>query len=334
MQTAILEHILGANKRSDLFGSDEDANKIEYRRLLRGSHPDMFTEPAHKAKAQKAFVRLTELWNSSVSANPAASPHLKTRKHEYIIGDKFHEDDVFNAYSATYDAGYEKCELWIAKNPQDSDIARNAGMNIRKLNKEVPERYQAFFPKLVESFKYRQDGMDHGVIAQKMPEGFYSLSQVRQAYPNGISGRDVAWMFKRMLVAVGNTHDAGLVHGGISNDAFIIHPQFHGLMLRNWQYSVETGEALTAIDPSVKDLYPESVYEKKTQDYHLDVRMTALTARNLLEEKAPPQLRIFFSGCLVSSVPHPASLLKEFDDLLLRIYGEPKFHEFRMPKGF
>lgn len=331
MQTAILEQILEANTRSDLFGSDEEANKVEYRRLLRGSHPDMFIEPEHKVKAQKAFVRLSELWNSSGFAQPAASPHLKTRKHEYVIGDKFHEDDVFNAYKATYDAGYETCELWIAKNPQDSDISRNAGVNLRKLNKEVPERYRAFFPELVESFKYRQDGLDHGVVAQKIPGGFYSLAQVHQAYPHGISGRDVAWMFKRMLVAVGNAHDAGLVHGGISDNAFIIHPQFHGLMLRNWQYSVETGEALSAIDPSVRDLYPGSVFEKKPQDYRLDVRMAALVAQKLLEDKAPRQLRIFFSGCLVSSVPHPASLLNEFDDLLLRVYGEPKFHEFRMP---
>lgn len=331
MQTAILDHILTASSRSDLFGADADANKVEYRRLLRGSHPDMFTEPRHKEKAQKAFVRLTELWNGSATPKPAASPHLKTKKHEYVLGDKFHEDDVFNAYNATYDAGYEKCELWIAKNAQDSDIARNAGMNLKKLNKDVPERYRAFFPELVEAFKYRQDGIDHGVIAQKIPEGFYSLSQVHKAYPNGISGRDVAWMFKRMLVAIGNAHDAGLVHGGISDEAFIIHPQFHGLMLRNWQYSVETDEALTAIDPSVRDLYPASVFAKEPQDYRLDVRMAALTAQKLLEDKAPRQLRIFFSGCLVSSVPHPSVLLKEFDDLLLRVYGEPKFNEFKMP---
>lgn len=331
MQTAILEHILEANTRSDLFGVDEDANKAEYRRLLRGSHPDMFIEPKHKAMAQKAFVRLTDLWNASGSSKPARSASIKTKKHEYAIGDKFHEDDVFNAYAATYDAGYENCELWIAKNPQDNDIARNAGLNLKRLNKEVPERYRAFFPQFVETFRYRQGNMDRGVVAQTIPEGFYSLSEVKKAYPQGLSGRDVAWMFKRMLVAVGNTHDAGLVHGGISDDAFIIHPELHGLMLRNWQYSVDTESALTAIDPAVRPRYPQSVFDKEPQDYRLDVRMAALAATDLLEDKAPRQLRIFFSGCLVSSVPHPSVLLKEFDDLLLRIYGEPKYHVFTMP---
>lgn len=333
--TIIIDKILKATNRKELFGSGNDGSMRQaYRKLARQSHPDMFSNPTDKLRAEKAFKHLTLLWESTPDNRPAKNSLVVTKKHSYDLGSKIHEDDFFIAYNASYDDGHEQCELWITRNPQDNDLGQNAGNSLKKLNKEVPEKFSAFFPELVESFKYRQHGVNHATIAQKIPVGFVSLAEVKKAYPQGISGRDVAWMFKRMLVAIGNTHDAGLVHGGISGNAFMIHPELHGLILRNWQYSVVTNEALTAIDPTVKTFYPESVFKKEPQGYALDIRMAAKVAQELLEEKAPRQLRIFFSGCMVSSMPHPAQLLMEFDDLLLRFYGAPKFHVFTMPEKY
>lgn len=331
--TVILDQILSAHTCTELFGNGNlDSMRINYRRLARQSHPDMFTNSRDKEKAQKAFVHLTNLWEEKEKSKAPKSSQIITKKHTYDLGSKCHEDDVFVAYKATYDAGYENCELWITRNPQDNDLAHAAGMALKKLNKEVPDNFKAFFPEFVELFKYRQAGADRSTIAQKIPAGFYSLAEVKEAYPQGIHGRDVAWMFKRMLVAIGNTHDTGLVHGGISDEAFLIHPEMHGLVLRNWQYSVEANEPLTAIDASVRNSYPQSVFDKKPQDYRLDVSMAARLAKGLLHADAPRQLGIFFTGCMMASVPHPADLLMEFDDLLLRIYGTPKFHQFAMPE--
>lgn len=330
--TVILEQILSATTRTELFGDgDMDSMRINYRRLARQSHPDMYTGIKDKEKAQKAFVHLTTLWESHEKPKVAQKSQIITKKHSYELVDKIHEDDVFMAYKATYDSGFEDCELWIIRNPADNDLGQVAGSSLKKLNKEVPDRFRAFFPEFVEMFKYRQGGNDRAVVAQKIPEGFYSIAEVKKAYPQGIHGRDVAWMFKRMLVAIGNTHDTGLVHGGISDDAILIHPEMHGLMLRNWQYSVETDNPLTAIDATCRNSYPMSVFDKEPQDYRLDVSMAAKIAKSLLSSDAPRQLGIFFAGCMVSSLPHPADLLTEFDELLVRIYGSPKFHVFTMP---
>lgn len=331
----VLDKILNAKTRQELFGDgNTESMRQAYRKLARQSHPDMFSNRTEKERAQKAFIRLTDLWESSTkAAKPAKTSLIVTKKHSYDLGIKFNENDVFVAYNATYDAGHEDCELWITRNPQDNDLAQNAGTALKKLNKEVPEEFRAFYPEFIEMFKYRQGGTDRTTIAQKVPDDFVSIAEVKKAYPRGIHGRDVAWMFKRMLVAVGNAHDVGLVHGGISDEAILIHPEFHGLMLRNWQYSVETGETLTAIDGSVRDNYPASVFAKEEQNYRLDVNMAAKIARSLLADDAPRQLRIFFGGCMVNSIPHPAHLLNDFDELLYRIYGAPKFHVFTMPKA-
>lgn len=331
--TIVIDRILNAKTRSELFGTgNEGAMRQAYRRLARLSHPDMFSHPSEKLRAEKAFKHLTLLWEDNPKAKPANTSLIVTKKHSYELGAKFDENDVSLAYNATYDAGHEKCELWITRNPQDNDLGQNAGSAVKKLNKEVPMEYRAFYPEFVEMFKYRQGGVDHTTIAQKVPEGFVPLKKVKEAYPQGINGRDAAWMFKRMLVSIGNAYDTGLVHGGISLDAFLIHPELHGLILRNWQYSVPVGEALTAIDSTVRDYYPQSVFDKNPQNYALDVRMAAKIITGLLEDKAPRQLRIFLSGCMIASMPHPAQLLAEFDELLIRVYGAPKFHVFTMPR--
>lgn len=331
--TIVIDRILKATTRQELFGTgDDDSMRQTYRKLARQSHPDMFSSPHEKARAEKAFKHLTVLWEESAKNKVAGSSSVVTKKHSYDVGVKLYENDVFVAHHASYDAGHKECELLISRSPADNDLLQAAGSSLKKLNKDVPENYRAFFPEFVEMFKYRQQGVDRATVAQKMPEGFVSLKKVKEAYPHGINGRDVAWIFKRMLVAIGNSHDAGLVHGGISGDAFLIHPELHGVILSGWQYSVETGKPLVAIDASVKSFYPESVFSKEAQDYRLDIRMAAKLAQDLLEANAPRQLRIFLSGCMVSSVPHPADLLTEFDELLLRIYGAPKFHVFTMPK--
>ena len=330
--TTVIDRILMASTRQELFGTgNEGSMRQAYRKLARQSHPDMFSKTSDKLRAEKAFKHLTLLWENSAKPKPANESLIVTKKHSYELGDKFYENDVFIAYHATYDAGHEKCELLITRNPQDNDLSQNAGAALKKLNKEVPEEYRAFYPDLVEIFKYRQQGSDRATVVQKIPEGFVTLAEVKKAYPKGINGRDVAWIFKRMLVSIGNAHDVNLVHGGISDETFMIHPELHGLILKDWHYSVETNLALTAINSKVKASYPESVFNKLPQDYRLDVRMAAKIAQDLLEDRAPRQLRIFLSGCQVSSVPHPAELLAEFDELLIRIYGSPKFHVFEMP---
>ncbi|MGH3238625.1 MAG: adenylosuccinate synthetase, partial [Streptosporangiaceae bacterium] len=48
--------------------------------------------------------------------------------------------------------------------------------------------------------------------------GFRSLAEVRAAFPAGIDPRDAAWMWRRLLVAAGAAHRAGVIHGAVLFD--------------------------------------------------------------------------------------------------------------------
>jgi hypothetical protein len=329
-----ISRVLDARSATILFGASEAKGaRKEYRRLARLVHPDMFTKNAEKERAAQAFARLNLLWESMSTTNggPTKSNTVKTRRHEYVIEGEVGTDDIFTTFAASYDAGYEHCLIAVAKDPQDNDLASARSDALRKL-KNAPDSYSMYYPDLVESFRYRQAGIDHPACAEKVPEGFRPLTDVLKAYPQGIDGKDVAWMFRRMLVALGNAHDLGLIHSAPFLEAFLIHPQMHGVILTGWQYSVPTGESLKAVPSSHKSAYPPSALSKEPVDYRLDIKISANAACELLKNDQPSQLRAFFKGCQVASPPVASVLLAEFDELLERLYGKRSFHEFVLPE--
>jgi hypothetical protein len=57
--------------------------------------------------------------------------------------------------------------------------------------------------------------------------GFRSLAVVRTAFPAGIDPRDAAWIWRRLLDAVGAAHRAGVIHGAVLPEHVMIHPAEH-----------------------------------------------------------------------------------------------------------
>jgi len=328
--------VLEAKDAAALFGSHEKRSKIIYRRLARSVHPDLFPD-AEKKTAEKAFIKLTDLWNThtkvaTAGGTPAAAKNtIKTKKHSYSVDGEIDLPGIYARHYASYDAGYEKCQLLVVREPQDSDLAGRHIDALKKLNKDVPEAYRAFYPELLESFRYRTEtNTDHIAFTQKIPEGFSTFARILEVYPEGISGRDVAWIFKRMLTAVGNAHDIGLVHGAPTLDAFLVHPEFHGVILSEWQYSVPTGETMKALPPEFASDYPTYVLDKEQVTYALDIYLCAVTAQKLLRKDAPRQFTAFFNACKLRKPLEAKHLLKEFDVLLQRLYGPPQFHAFTL----
>ena len=68
--------------------------------------------------------------------------------------------------------------------------------------------------------------------------GWYTLAEVRRAYPMGVDPKDMAWMWRRLLVALGFAHLNGVIHGAVLPDNISILPGQHGLLLENWSQAV------------------------------------------------------------------------------------------------
>lgn len=333
MQT--LENILEVKTPQELFGDKAQAQRV-YQRLLHIAHPDMYGDEQMKIKANSAFIRLNELWEA-FNKHPLGnklndSSTIRTKKHEYSLGEKFYDADGVSYYFATYDAGHERAVIVIPSEVQDNDLIENYSASLNKLKKEVNKKYEAFFPKYIEAFRFKINGQVKQLLAYSQPSNLFTLKQIHDEYPEGLHGRDLAWIFKRLLVAIGNTHEVGIVHGGINLDAVLIEPDQHGVLLTSWQYSVAKGEPLTALPSAYKANYPSYVFEKKPTRNELDIMLAAKTMETLMRSDTPKPLVAFLKGCQLNTLPSAGALLTEFDALLERVYGERRFHVFTMPR--
>lgn len=326
--------VLTAHRPSDLFGTNEKRSKIVFRRLARAVHPDMYPDN-EKDVAQKAFVKLSLLWEKYQTLNSpdkgSESNTIVTRRAKYTLGESFSTKGVFSRYNASYDDGHESCQILITKSPKNSDLASSYSQALKTLKQEVPENFRGFYPELIEAFKYRTpDNTDHPAIVQSIPGGFVPFSEILRVYPQGIGGRDIAWIFKRVLTALGNAHDVGLVHGAATLNSFWIDAEKHGVILSEWQHSVTLNEPLKIIDTHYKEDYPQSVFDKEPANHHADIYVAAKMMNRLLRDDTPKPLRIFFKSCLTVKNLDAKHLLREFDYLLERMYGKPKYNPFTL----
>lgn len=340
-ETAVLDEVLNATSLMHLEGADGKKPNRVYLMYARKVHPDMFQDEDLKAKAEKAMAHLSvlkEQGEGKVSGPSASKPRanknvVRTKKHTYELRHVFHKNDTFTKYNTTYDDGHKEALLSILNSPQDTDLAEAHVDAIKRL-KDVPDEYRLFFPALIEDFKYRDEatGDERMIVATHEAPGFRTMADILEVYPQGISGRDVAWMFRRMLVAVGNAHELGIVNGAPNFDSFMIHDAQHGMILTDWQYSVEIGQPLKAFSSKYKAYYPKYALEGEPVDDRLDLYIISKMAELLLAQGQPQQLRSFFKGCQLLKVPNAAELLREFDTLLERVYGERKFNVFSLDK--
>lgn len=333
------KQVLEAANATILFGKNEKRAKINYRRLAKSIHPDMFSKQSDKDEANKAFQKLNELWesyNGSSNGEPNTTttktkPNtVKTSKREYALVQEILGDPFFTRFNATYDDGHLNATVLLTANSGDDDLTENHIRAIRKIQQDIPKEFQAFYPDIVELFQHEKDNEKRRGIVQTHHEGLVPFNKIMERYPKGISGRDVAWIFRRMLVAVGNAHDIGLVNSAITMDTLYIQPEQHGVVLSDWQYSVDEGQTLRAVPPKWKIYYPEIYLNKAKVTPSLDINMCAQVANMLLGKDEPKQFRTFFKVCSKEKTLDASTLLREFDILLERLYGKPKFHPFTL----
>jgi serine/threonine protein kinase len=304
----------------DLFGSDAAST---YRRLARLTHPD-----AHPGsypgdgRAARAFAKLATLWQQH---NDGRSPLVA-------------RGDIANLYQVRQGL------LKMARDPGDNDLMRREATALTQLRDGTDARLRAYFPELVQAQR-RQD--PHSGITRRANvigrlDGFHSLAEVRAAFPGGIDPRDAAWMWRRLLVAVGAAHRAGLIHCAVLPEHVLIHPGEHGLVLVDWCYSVPAGpraadraRRIPALVRRYRDWYPPEIPAGQPAGQDLDIWLATRCMTGVIGTCMPARMAAFADGCLLASPrrrPDDAwRLLAEFDDLLGRLYGARRFRPFAMP---
>jgi hypothetical protein len=164
--------------------------------------------------------------------------------------------------------------------------------------------------------------------------GFVSLAEVGTAFPGGLDPRDAAWMWRRLLVAIGAAHRAGVIHGAVLPEHVMIHPAEHGLVLVDWCYSLPAPAGrLAAMVGRYRDWYPPDAAAQAGPG--LDIWLATRCMTELIGPRLPDRMASFAAGCTLASPRRRPSdawpLLAEYDDLLARLYGPRIFRPFAMP---
>ncbi|MEV6211933.1 molecular chaperone DnaJ [Kitasatospora sp. NPDC051914] len=336
--TEALAAVLGAAAPADLFPTDTADAARRYRRLARLLHPDTAPE-AHRARATTAFVALGRLWEQHNGPAAGAADELRTARHTYRLGPVAATGDIAVLRTATTTSG-ARVLLKIPRSAADNDLMEREAAALTRLARHGDRRFHAYAPTLLESFGHQDAGdpaaEPRQVNALVRQSGLRPLTDVLAAYPDGIDPRDAAWIWRRLLVALGYAHRAGVRHGAVLPEHVLVHPAEHGLVLVDWCYA---GTGAPAPAPALVErhraLYPPEVPARQAVTEATDIHLATRCIELLMGGRAPKQIRAFIAGCTLPAEPrrpHNAwKLLAELDELLHALYGPRTFRPFHLP---
>ena len=174
-------------------------------------------------------------------------------------------------------------------------------------------------------------------------EGSFSLAELRGRWlpGGGLDLRHTAWIWRRLLFALGHAHNAGLTHGSVLPEAVRILPVEHGLVLTDWCHgsagSVVPAPGNRSAMTRHSEFYPIGLLAGEPQTPGSDIFMATKTMADLtkLDDLDRPEVAAFVRGCTLETdhqQPQDAfALLNEFDRLLEDLFGPRKFTPLVMP---
>lgn len=328
-----------------------------YRAIAKIAHPDMYRNEQEQALAQKTFTLLSQ-WFQRAKEKIIRGEYgkrvdelicLRTRTREYWVQATHTEQPFFNTYSCSFmeKGALHPAILKIVRDPRDNYLLEHEATALQIFSHHPDSRkFAPYIPTLLDAFLYEDEHVDRQAIILEMSGGWHSLEEVHNAYPDGIEPKDMAWMWRRLLVVLGFSHLNNVVHGTVLPNSIWIRPQEHGLLLMNWHCAVfdsfMTGQYLETVDRKYQSWYPAEILNQETPLFGTDIQMSAECMiwllggdprKKVLPDSVPTPLKTFLKGCILPGTRAPQNawaLKEEFDELIGRLWGERKFHPFIM----
>lgn len=342
--------LLAAKSPDEVFGGAKTAAEAmtEYRRIAQMLHPDKHAaDPELFELATEALVALNVIFAKiGASVSPPVAPRspvaIEVGKRRYVVGDQYAVGDVATLYRV--EGAGEPALLKVAHTSAENDLMV---AEVAALKKLIAKANTKFFPRLIDSFTIRGTVGRRQAIVVPLYNEHVPIWRALATYPLGVDFRDVTWMFKRMLVAIGSAHRAGLAHGAVLPRHVLVHPKEHGAKIVGWTHSVPLGKPLRSISADNRAYYPPELLTKSPTTPSSDVYMAAMSAIALMSGgkpdpsalgvDVPPPIARFFKGCVdkrPGARPQDAwDLHEEYDRLLLEVIGKPKYRELRLRDG-
>lgn len=283
------------------FGTDSDAVLKKWQTI---THPDKWRDDTELAKSW--FVRFNEL---------ATESKLDKTIGEYRIVRTLPPGDICNIFIG--DLNGQKA---LIKQPRvkAASLMKAEMANLNKMIGKMKEAATHLFPKPIGSVE--------GCNVFQYANDLTTVAQLKTRYPDGVGGRHIGWLTKRILLALSWAHGEGVVHGAVTDEHVLVCKRNHGIVLCDWTLSGKPGDAIKVVPKKYKDYYATAKDKKLSKA--LDIAMTGHVLSSLIGD-APKKLRAFIHAMKVGNIgtDHAWTLHQEWDDLLRSGYGAPKWVE-------
>jgi len=332
------QEVLGATTAFDLFGdTDETTARRRYHDLARRLHPDHGGDTAVFQKLLTLWDRARIEFSQGTYGTPDAAVHglkISSRTHAYTLDRRLADGELADVFTATDETG-ARCGVKLVRRPANNSLLAHEMEVVREVKDKVEPAFLPYFPDPQDSFAIKEGSVIRRANVFGLLKGFHTLGIVRVAYPGFIDPRDGAWIWRRLLTAMGALHKAGVVHGGLLPQHAMILGAQRGMTLVGWCASRQIGEPITLVSHADRWRYPSEVFDKTGAIPETDICMAARLIEDLVGARLPRAFRTHLKACLLpkaSMRPGNAWALKDsFDELNERMFGVRKFKPFYMP---
>lgn len=311
--------------------------KTTYRQIARVVHPDKVA-PAHQAEASVVFSKLGQLRAAAERALQNGTFYTKAPTLVFESAHMRHEvySKLQNYFDMTTGYRARSCSgavtdsiIKVAQTPRDNDLLA-AEAEALKLLANTGVEHAMFFPTLLDSFAVADGHKRLRANAITWLDGFVNLEQVRTRYSAGLNPLDTAWIWRRILWALGGAHNVGVLHGALVPSNILIHPALHGVVLADWCYSAlktdKNYPKLKAVVGNKRDWYPPGILKREAPTTAHDIAFAARSMRFLMDGTNMPDVMEQYFQRLEQGNKHGSAyeLLAQFDGLLERL-GAPYY---------
>jgi hypothetical protein len=300
------ERVKQAKKPEDLFGALDTPEGKAKRvwRQCKALHPDLGGDP-------DLFAKSMDYWTAWVEAKENNSPKAKP-KNPSSVNELIATGSTSNLFVRdSRDLVYK-----VARNTSGNALLKRE----RELYSAINQDHgAAFFPKVVSVGK---SGPLEVTVFERL-DGFYTLAEVLKIKGHRLDGRDYAWMVRRVMAALTEVWFAGYAHCAVTADNVMIRPEDHSVVLVGGTFSTKLGKK---ISPQLKTV---RYLEDNATSITDSIQLSDLSLEVLDESYISEGQRKFFQGNLKFPA-EPATLLREYDGLLERLYGPRRFREFTL----
>ena len=319
--------------------------KQQYHLLAMRVHPDRHQNCPVATEAFRLLQQWFAVAQQQVIQRVQGVPLvITTAKARYVSQDGPWAGDLCDLYPAATDQ--RRVLLKVVRSASNNDLIVREAQVLQRIDRALAgQPVRAHFPTLIEAIQLRDAaGVERYVNVLSYEDDYVSLTEVMRLYPAGIQAADAAWMFNRILAALGVIHQLELVHGAVTPDHVLIRLQDHNGLLLDWCYSVPMGEPLKAMNLAYRVDYPPEVAARQPATAATDLYMAARCLVRLLggdpqtgevPVHVPKAIQRLLRSCLLPAPARRANdaweLFDEFHTILEQLYGPPCFRPFLLP---